>query len=112
MGNRDVAEQLEAAIEEVGKLEREVATLRAEKDSPHADAKYYRELQEARADLAERSRAFEDAAKVANSEISRRMKVEAERDAALAVIAEVRARAHYWEVHSIVRIIDAAKAAA
>ncbi|TFD41736.1 hypothetical protein E3T37_03530 [Cryobacterium sp. TMT2-10] len=49
MGANDAAEMLEVEKEEVGRLEREVATLRAEKDSPHADAKYWAELQTERA---------------------------------------------------------------
>lgn len=130
MGNRDVAEQLEAAIEEVGRLEREVAEyveitdrqsillrgvarglkgpppelvmwshhdlpelaaqvtaqvaiLRAEKDSPHADAKYWGELQEARNEISRLNGQ--------TYPVDPPAWIVAERDAALAVIEEVRA---------------------
>lgn len=53
MGANNAAERLEVAKDEVGRLEREVATLRAEKDSPHADAKYWGELQVERAGRAD-----------------------------------------------------------
>jgi hypothetical protein len=71
----------DAGAEEVGRLEREVATLRAEKDSPHADAKYWGELQ---AERAGRAKDYEwMKAKVGE--------VAAERHDALAVIERVKA---------------------
>jgi hypothetical protein len=71
----------DAGAEEVGRLEREVAILRAEKDSPHADAKYWVELQ---AERAGRAKDYEwMKAKVGE--------VAAERHDALAVIERVKA---------------------
>lgn len=105
MGVNDAREQLEVAIEEVGRLEREVATLRAEKDSPHADAKYWAEWQMERAEVRRLRRlahmcnseihSLHDAsAEFANALTLHKDKIDvltSERDAAIAAVARVRA---------------------
>ena len=111
MGNADAKEQLQVAIEECirlerevsllraehdAALEREVATLRAEKDSPHADAKYWRELQEARAKVVENRSIISEFANALTLHKDKIDELRAERDDALKRVAALMSHLEHW----------------